>query len=27
VLGLVLYGIMEYVDRKVVFWRRSHFTG
>ena len=27
VLGLVLYGIMEYLDRKVVFWRRSHFTG
>ncbi len=27
VLGLALYGIMEYLDRKVVFWRRSHFTG
>jgi NitT/TauT family transport system permease protein len=27
VLGLVLYGLMEYLDRKVVFWRRSHFTG
>jgi len=27
VLGLVLYGIMEYLDRKIVFWRRSHFTG
>src|SRR6266545_4310964 len=27
VLGLALYGIMEYVDRKVVFWRHSHFTG
>jgi len=27
VLGLALYGIMEYLDRKVVFWRPSHFTG
>ena len=27
VLGLAMYGIMEYLDRKVVFWRRSHFTG
>jgi NitT/TauT family transport system permease protein len=27
VLGLALYGAMEYLDRKVVFWRRSHFTG
>jgi NitT/TauT family transport system permease protein len=27
VLGLALYGIMEYLDRKVVFWRHSHFTG
>ena len=27
VLGLALYGIMEYLDRKVVFWRQSHFTG
>jgi len=27
VLGLALYGIMEYFDRKVVFWRQSHFTG
>ena len=27
VLGLVLYGLMEYLDRKIVFWRRSHFTG
>lgn len=27
VLGLALYGIMEYLDRTVVFWRRSHFTG
>ena len=26
-LGLVLYGIMEYLDRKIVFWRRSDFTG
>src|SRR5262245_5154662 len=26
VLGLALYGIMEYLDRKVVFWRHSHFT-
>jgi hypothetical protein len=24
---LALYGIMEYLDRKVVFWRHSHFTG
>jgi hypothetical protein len=27
VLGLALYGIMEYLDRKVVFWRHSQFTG
>jgi NitT/TauT family transport system permease protein len=27
VLGLVLYGIMEYLDRKIVFWRHSQFTG
>lgn len=27
VLGLVLYGAMEYLDRKIVFWRQSHFTG
>jgi NitT/TauT family transport system permease protein len=27
VLGLALYGIMEYLDRKVVFWRHSPFTG
>src|SRR5215510_3697552 len=27
VMGLALYGIMEYLDRKVVFWRHSHFTG
>ena len=26
-LGLVLYGIMEYLDRKIVFWRRTDFTG
>jgi ABC-type nitrate/sulfonate/bicarbonate transport system permease component len=27
VLGLVLYGIMEVLERKIVFWRRSRFTG
>lgn len=27
VLGLVLYGIMEYLERKIVFWRRARFTG
>ena len=27
VLGLVLYGIMELLERKIVFWRRSRFTG
>jgi NitT/TauT family transport system permease protein len=27
VLGLVLYGLMEYLERKIVFWRRSRFTG
>jgi NitT/TauT family transport system permease protein len=27
VLGLVLYGIMEYLERKIVFWRRSRFIG
>jgi NitT/TauT family transport system permease protein len=27
VLGLVLYGIMEYLERRVVFWRRGRFTG
>jgi NitT/TauT family transport system permease protein len=27
VLGLVLYGVMEYLERKVVFWRRGRFTG
>jgi len=27
VLGLVLYGIMEYLDRRIVFWRQDHFTG
>jgi NitT/TauT family transport system permease protein len=27
VLGLILYGVMEYLERKIVFWRRSRFTG
>jgi NitT/TauT family transport system permease protein len=27
VLGLVLYGIMELLERRIVFWRRSRFTG
>ena len=27
VLGLLLYGLMEYLERKIVFWRRSRFTG
>jgi NitT/TauT family transport system permease protein len=27
VLGLVLYGLMEVLERKIVFWRRSRFTG
>lgn len=27
VLGLVLYGIMELLERKIVYWRRSRFTG
>ena len=27
VLGLVMYGLMELLDRKVVFWRQSQFTG
>ena len=27
VLGLVLYGIMEYLDRRIVFWRHGQFTG
>jgi NitT/TauT family transport system permease protein len=27
VLGLVMYGLMEYLERKIVFWRRSRFTG
>ena len=27
VLGLLLYGIMEVLERKIVFWRRSRFTG
>jgi NitT/TauT family transport system permease protein len=27
VLGLVLYGIMEYLERKIVFWRHSRFIG
>jgi NitT/TauT family transport system permease protein len=27
VLGLVLYGLMEYLERRIVFWRRSRFTG
>ncbi len=26
-LGMLLYGIMEYLDRKLVFWRHSQFTG
>jgi NitT/TauT family transport system permease protein len=26
-LGLVLYGIMEVLERKIVFWRQSRFTG
>jgi len=26
-LGLVMYGLMEYLERKIVFWRRSRFTG
>ena len=27
VLGLVMYGLMEYLERRIVFWRRSRFTG
>jgi NitT/TauT family transport system permease protein len=27
VLGLVLYGLMAYLERKIVFWRQSRFTG
>ena len=27
VLGLVLYGIMELLERKIVYWRRSRFIG
>jgi NitT/TauT family transport system permease protein len=26
-LGLLLYGIMEFLERRIVFWRRSRFTG
>jgi NitT/TauT family transport system permease protein len=26
-LGLVLYGLMELLERKIVFWRRSRFIG
>ena len=26
-LGLLLYGLMEVLERKIVFWRRSRFTG
>lgn len=26
-LGLLLYGIMEFLERKIVFWRHSRFTG
>ena len=26
-LGLLLYGIMEVLERKIVFWRRARFTG
>ena len=26
-LGLVLYGIMEILERRIVFWRRGRFTG
>ena len=26
-LGMLMYGIMEYLDRKLVFWRHSQFTG
>src|SRR4051794_22370996 len=27
VLGLVMYGLMAYLERKIVFWRHSRFTG
>ena len=26
-LGLVMYGLMEYLERRIVFWRRSRFIG